>query len=146
MNFLYSTSLQDLSWGEATDFTILNGDLEDTTTVKGKGFLQEVFERIMSSRGDWKLAAAKGASLEQFEGMPNIEDTWTLISERISAELKRDLFLLPSDFAVFVAPISREEIGIRIDFSQEIGYNLEGSNVQLNMIYNTANNRAFIVS
>ena len=145
MQFLFSQEKEDLVWSDSTDFSILNGDLEDTRNYSGKGFIQEVFERIHSSKNDWKLAPEKGATLEQFEGEVNNQDTWNSMAKVLSQELTRDMFLLKSDFEVHIAPLSLHEVGIRIDFVEEIVYNFSEETKQLNMVYNTDTNRAFIV-
>lgn len=145
MKFLFSQETEDLVWSDSTDFSIVNGDLEDTRTIPGKGFIQEVFERIHSAKNDWKLDTEKGATLEQFEGEVNNQETWNEIAKIITQELTKDMFMLVSDFDVFVAPLSQHEVGIRIDFAREIVYNFSNEIKQVNMVYNTDTNRAFIV-
>ena len=146
MNSIISVLKEDLRWSDAGDFTIKNGDIEDTRSSPGMGFRDECKRRIKSAMGDWKLSPKDGASLWTFEGEPNNKETWDKVSYRIGNALTSGMFLLTSDFRVVVAPISVDSIGIRIDFSEYLSSTLGFIIDQISVVYSLEGNRPYFVS
>lgn len=146
MNSIISVLKEDLRWSDAGDFTIKNGDIEDTRQSPGMGFRDECKRRIKSAMGDWKLSPKDGASLWTFEGEANDDQTWNRISYRIAAALTQGMFLTASDFSVIVAPISTDSVGIRIDFSDSLSSVLGFIIDQISVVYSLEGNLPYFVS
>lgn len=135
----------DLKWSNDGDFTLANGDLADTIHVTGSGFLQEVEDRVKSSSGDWKLYPSKGSNLEDFKGENNDPLTWALIEQSITYALTANQFLNKNDFKIVIAPISPDEIAIKIDFDVSLTEVQPDSTISIKMIYNLDGNGPFII-
>jgi len=135
----------DLRWSLDGDFVLVNGDLVDTNAVRGKAFLQEVADRVISSVGDWKLLPQKGSNVDSFIGEPNINTTHARIENSISFALTKDRFLDQQDFKVTAAPISLTQVAVRIDFDTSLTDVVPDSTIRLNIIYDTEGKGPFLV-
>lgn len=136
--------LIDVKWSSDGDFIIEVGDMGDSKVSPGLAFLQEAEDRVKSSFNDWKLQDLKGANLEEFEGRENNQTTWSAIEESIKYSFTKDSWLDASDFSVFVAPVSRFEVGIRIDFNTALTNIVVDSKITIRVIYDLQENRSFI--
>lgn len=145
MSSMINIFKEDFRWSDAGDFTVKNGDIEDTQHSPGMGFRDECKRRIKSSMGDWKLSPKDGASLWTFEGESNNERTWNKIAYRIGAALTDRMFLSISDFKVTVAPISTDAVGIRVDFSEELSSILGFVIEQISVVYSLEGNRPYFI-
>ena len=137
--------LVDISWSSEGDFIINNGDLGDTFQNIGKGFIQEIEDRVKSAFKDWKLLPNRGSDLNEFEGQVNNEDTWRDIELSISLALTRDSFLEQQDFVVTTAPLSNTQIGIRIDFNVALTNIVPDSTITVKVIYDLKGLGPFII-
>jgi len=120
MRTLLSVQKEDLTFSINGDFSIKNGDLEDTFKYKGLGFIEEVELRIKSSYGDWYFEAEKGANLYLFEGKMINQNTLEQLQEAIKSSLTQDDFLTNADFNVAVKVIDINEVAVKIVFSDNI--------------------------
>ena len=145
MNGALNVFKEDLRWSDASDFTIKNGDLEDTSTTVGLGFLDECKRRIASSFGDWKRSPSDGASLWMFEGRMNNEDTWEDVSYAISSSLRNGMFLMSSDFKITIVPVASDAIAGRIDFSSDLMSLLGVVLNPISVVYSLSGNRPYFV-
>lgn len=120
MRTLISVQKEDLTFSMNGDFSIKNGDLEDTFKYRGLGFIEEVELRIKSSYGDWYFEADKGANLYLFEGKMINQSTLEQLREAISNSLTQDDFVTNSDFTVLVKPVDINEVAVKVVFSDNI--------------------------
>jgi len=135
----------DLSWSSSGDFIIENGDLADTFSTEGLGFIQEAEERVKSSAGDWKLLPEKGANIDEYHGEINNLDTWKSIESSITLALTADSFLNKQDFAITIAPITQTEIAIRIDFNASLTAIVPDSTIVIKVVYDLVGKGPFII-
>jgi hypothetical protein len=141
----YVIGRQDFEWSGFGDFIVSGGDITDTRRMKGLGFIEEVELRVKSSFGDWKLEEDKGANLESYRGRMNNKTTWESITNSMTYSLTQDSFLSNSEFKVFVAPVSHNEVAIRIDFSDNIKLKIDERLHTIRMIYNLDGQGPFIM-
>ena len=134
---------EDLLWAESGDFNISEGDIVDTRAVSGSGFMEEIMQRIKSSTEDWKLEPNYGATLQDFEGEENNEETWTRIQLRLTEVLSED-FLQPSQFSINIIPLGDDEIAVRIDFSSDLQVLMGKELPSIKMVYNMITNNSLI--
>lgn len=111
---------EDFKFSQNGDFIVTSGDLEDTSKLKGLGFLEEVEIRVRSSFGDWYFEEEKGANLHLFEGRMITEGLLDSIIEYISNAITADDFLAPIDFTVDARQIDMHEVAVKIVFSDNI--------------------------
>lgn len=104
---LYWTGEGDLILGE-------NGDLLDTKNYEYRGFIQQVQNRIISSRGDWPVHPDVGAGVSDFLGRRNNRETAEEIKLRIIGELAREGLVAPANMKVDVIPVSEKAIIILV--------------------------------
>ena len=145
MSLMTEVVREDILWSQLDDFTVVNGDLADTRSKSGLGFLEEVEIRLKSAIGDWKLDGEKGASIIHFEGRINNEKTWGEISDAISHTLSHDLFLYATQFEVFIIPLSEDEIAIRIDFNKELGILLDEEIPSIKLVYSLVGHQPYVM-
>jgi protein tyrosine phosphatase len=135
----------DLEWSSDGDFVLRNGDLADTKISKGRGFIQEVEDRVKSSTNDWKLLPRRGANIEEFHGEVNNQKTWKSIEAAISFSLVKDGFLEQQDFIVTAAPLSNTEVAVRIDFNASLTDTVPDSKIVVKVAYDLAGQGPFMV-
>lgn len=111
---------EDFKFSQNGDFTIKNGDLEDTFKYQGLGFIEEVEIRIKSSYGDWYFDEEKGANLHLYEGRMITESLLDSIVESISNAFTNDDFLSRVDFEVLVKQVDMHEVAVKLNFSDNI--------------------------
>lgn len=145
MELLRGLSKVDFYWSDSGDFIIENGDIKDTRKTVGAGFIDEVHRRIRSSVGDWKLSPEDGASLHNFEGEPNNDKTWAKIYESILYSLTNDLFVYPDSVKISIAPIDSHEIGIRVDFTEDLDILIGSELPSVKLVYNLSTNQPYIM-
>jgi hypothetical protein len=138
-------NIVDLRWSQQGDFIIKNGDISDTSNKPAEGFLQEVADRIKSSFGDWASMPDRGANIDSFFGAINDENTWDELEMAIEESLTKNYFLFNQDFNVLVAPLSIDEVGIRIDFDTSLTATIPDSTMILKAIYSFKSNEIYIV-
>jgi len=137
--------LVDFEWSLDGDFVVRNGDLADTANSTGRGFIQEVEDRVKSSFGEWKLLSEKGANLEDFEGQVNNEATWKRVEAAIDFSLTKDGFLEQADFTSTAAPVSNIEIAVRIDFNAALTNVIPDSKIVVKVVFDLQGQGPFIV-
>jgi hypothetical protein len=71
---------------------------------------QIIYNRLMSSKGDWFLYQNMGASLETLIGQPNTRETGQKGANMIIEALTYDSFLTESELRVRPVPLSATEI------------------------------------
>lgn len=145
MRQTHTVGKQDFKWSDMGDFIVNGGDLEDTRELQGTGFIEEVQRRVKSGFGDWKLAEDDGANLHVYENRINNEATWRDISDAISFSLTKDFFLVPLDFQVFVAPVSTNEVAVRIEFSDNIRRQIDPKLHNVKIVYNLEGQGPFVM-
>jgi hypothetical protein len=111
---------EDFKFSQNGDFTIKNGDIEDTFKYQGLGFIEEVEIRIKSSYGDWYFDEDKGANLHLYEGRMITESLLDSIVESISNAFTNDDFLSRVDFEVLVKQVDMHEVAVKLNFSDNI--------------------------
>ncbi len=137
--------LIDFEWSPDGDFVIRNGDIADTTNSNARAFIQEIEDRMMSALNDWKLLKNKGANLEDFEGLINNERTWAQIESAVSFALTKDAFLDEQDFIPTAAPVSNDEVAIRIDFNTSLTNVIPDSKIVVKVVFDLQGRGPFIV-
>lgn len=120
MQRFFNVLKKDFLFSRNGDFTIKNGDIEDSSKLNGLGFLEEVELRIKSSYGDWYFEVNKGANLHLFEGRIINVSLLESIKESIQTALTYDDFLVTNDFVVLVMQTDINEVAVKIDFSDNI--------------------------
>lgn len=140
---LLSVLKEDILWAETGDFKIAGGDIVDSRSVKGSGFIDEIICRLRSASGDWKIRPMYGADLQDFEGETNDQRTWGNVQARIS-EVLTDELLSSGDFSINIIPLGDDEIAVRIDFSQGVKQELGTELPPIKMVYNMITNNSFI--
>jgi len=138
-------NLIDMKWSFDGDFLLENGDIADTSSQAGLGFIQEVKDRVTSSFGDWRLLPGRGSDIDEFHGQINNQNTWENIERAITFSLTSDLFLDKQDFAISIAPITESEIAIRIDFNVSLTGAPPDSTIVLKIIYDLTGKGPFII-
>lgn len=111
---------EDFKFSQNGDFSVRNGDLEDTFKYQGLGFIEEVELRIKSSYGDWYFEEDKGANLHLFEGRMITENLLDNIIEAIKNALTYDDFLSMVDFQTEAKQIDMNEVAVKVIFSDNI--------------------------
>jgi hypothetical protein len=137
--------LIDFEWSADGDFVFRNGDLGDTKISTGRGFIQEVEDRTKSSFSDWKLLPNKGANIEDFHGENNTEEVWKRVESAVGFSLTKDGFLDQQDFLVTVAPVSNDEIAVRIDFNTSLTDVIPDSKIVVKVTYDLLGQGPFMV-
>jgi hypothetical protein len=106
----------DLYFSYEGDFAIENGDLKDTDgEIRLRSDTQEFRTIIQSAVNDWALEPFLGANLDEYVGEQNTRITADHIEAQIMRSISRDRTLDIEDVIVSVAPLSPEDILIRID-------------------------------
>lgn len=136
--------LTDMEWSSQGDFVLFGGDLSGTSSKLGMAFIQEVEDRVKSSTDDWKLLPNRGASIDNFKGELNNEDTWKGIESTIEFSLIKDQFLESQDFVVTAGPLSNEDLGVRIDFNTSLTGNLLDSTIIFKIVYDLTGEGPYI--
>lgn len=137
--------ITDFSWSPEGDFILKDGDIGDTFKNTGKGFLQEVEDRIKSSLSDWKIYGTRGAGISAYEGEINDESTWVSIQGSIEYALTNDSFLDRGEFSIEIAPLSNTSIGIRVDFNTALTYTSADSTITVKVAYDLSGDKPFII-
>lgn len=145
MRQTHTVGKQDFKWSGMGDFIVSGGDLEDTREIQGMGFMEEVERRVNSGFGDWKLAEDDGSNMHIYEGRINNQATWRDISDAISFSLTKDFFLVPLDFQVFVAPVSTNEVAVRVEFSDNIRRQIDPRLHNVKIVYNLEGQGPFVM-
>jgi hypothetical protein len=109
----------DFLWdGTLGDFAISNkGDWASTEFDPLHAIAQDVYTRVKSDRGDWPEAPLLGATLSDFVGEPNSQDTGTKMKKRILTALQTYGTIRPADVLIDVIPISKEQVAVTIKLS-----------------------------
>lgn len=141
----FRLDIVDMRWSSSGDFVVHNGDLADTSDEVGRGFIQEIQDRTMSSFGDWKLLPGKGSDIDEFHGNINNEETWDNLERRLTFAYTNDLFLDKQDFSITIAPITESEVAIRIDFNTALTDIVPDSTIVLKIVYDLSGKGPFIV-
>lgn len=137
--------LVDFEWSHDGDLVFRNGDIADTKISTGRGFIQEIEDRVKSSTKDWKLLPNKGADIEDFHGETNNESTWKRIESAISFSLTKDGFLEEQDFKTTAAPMSNTEVAIRIDFNTSLTNVIPDSKIVVKVAYDLLGQGPFMI-
>jgi hypothetical protein len=140
-----SFEIIDYAWSVDGDFELRGGDIATTSTKRGKGFLQEVRDILMSSTGDWLLDRQRGANIDAFIGEVNSSNTRTRIEESIKFALTKDGFLEKQDFIVTAARASTTQTVVRIDFDTSLTDGEANSTIQFNIVYDTDGKGPYII-
>lgn len=127
---------QDLLFSETGDFVVKNGDLQDSRSLQGLGFLEEIENRLKSSFNDWKLNPGYGANLSSFRGLNNNKVLWSRIVDSINYSLTQDHFLLSSDFSVYATGINESQVAVKIIFSDNIRKNIDYRIQDIRIVFN----------
>jgi hypothetical protein len=110
----------DLLFSLNGDFVFEHGDIKDSLSLEGLGFIEEVEPRIKSSQNDWYFEPDKGANLETYEGRMITPALIENIKESIKNCLTYEDFLTTNNFIVDVAVIDISEVAVKIIFSDNI--------------------------
>lgn len=145
MSIEISVKREDLLWSSSGDFVLDRGDLADSRGITGTAFVEEIERRLKTSYGDWKLRPVEGANMHLFRGKNNDQTTWAEISDSIIHGLSFDHFLSPSDFEVFVAPISHSEVAIRVEFADNIKTMIDDRVENIKIVYNLMGSGPYIM-
>ena len=145
MQHYFNMQKEDILFSRNNDFSIKNGDLEDSLGIPGLGFLEEVELRIKSSYGDWYFDEQKGANLYLFEGQMITVSLLENLRESIQTALTYDDFLITNDFKVSVAQIDMDEVAVKIEFSDNIQKYIDYTIHDVKIIFNFKNGTPKIV-
>jgi len=125
----------DLHFSAYGDFKLQGGDFVTTVGTEGGAVIQEIQDRVKSYPGDWLIMPRRGCLMSDFAGEPNNAETHSEIESAIKTALSYDRFLVGNDFEVLVAPVSRSQIGIRLDLVSPIGSEYLRSTKTIKIIY-----------
>lgn len=135
----------DYEWTADGDFALRGGDIATTVNKRGKGFLQEVRDRVMSSYGDWLLDKQRGANIDTYVGEINSPSMRAEIEDSIRFCLTKDGFLEKQDFTVLAARASTTQVVVRIDFDTSLTNGEADSTIQFNIVYDTDGKGPYII-
>lgn len=106
------------------------GDLKSTQTLYAGSLLQEMRDRVRSSKGDWKLRPNVGANLSSLIGENLTSQLIDRITQRIETELVYDRLLTAGEYEILPLQIGKHNLIFRIvvsspngELSFMIGYN-----------------------
>lgn len=138
----------DLTWTSRGDFLIgHDGDLSDTAADPLRSIFQEIRTRVMSDLGDWLFYQDVGASLSDFVGEPNNKITAEAIKTRIISSVSRHGLVARGDISVRYMPVDIDQIMFRVSISvMPTARNAGSANLQINLLYNYAENNVYVVS
>lgn len=137
----------DLAWTSRGDLVIgHDGDLYDTSTDPLRSIFQEIRTRVMSDLGDWLMYPDVGASISDFVGEPNNKIVAEAIKTRIIASLARHGLVAREDVSIRYMPVDIDQILFRVSLSvMPTARNAGSANLQINLLYNYAENNVFTV-
>lgn len=137
----------DLAWTSRGDLVIgHDGDLYDTSTDPLRSIFQEIRTRVMSDLGDWLMYPDVGASISDFVGEPNNKVVAEAIKTRIIASLARHGLVAREDVSIRYMPVDIDQILFRVSLSvMPTARNAGSANLQINLLYNYAENNVFTV-
>lgn len=106
----------DIMWDDtAGDFVLSNeGDIASTIHDPLRAVLQDIFTRVKSDKGDWSETPRLGASLSDFVGEANSENTGLQIRKRLLSALQTYGTINESDIFIDVVPISNSQVAVTI--------------------------------
>ena len=108
----------DLAWLWSGDFNLsVDGDLEDTANDTLLSLRQEIQTVVASELNDWELYPGYAATLSDFVGEPNNQDTAAAIHDRIRIALTANGVVVESDLKIKVIPVHRHKVLITIRVS-----------------------------
>ena len=91
-----------------------DGDILDTSAVKGRSLLQEIRTRLDSTRGEWMLNKTIGANLKSYLGEARTASTIGVIVNAMAYALCFDGLIETGDLEIIPLPINRSEVMFRI--------------------------------
>ena len=120
----------DLWFTEDGDLDVSSdGDLRSTKGFFGRAVLQEIRDRIRSKRGEWRLTAAVGSTIESFLGEAGTRINIDAAANEIERALTFDRFLLPGELEVIPMQLANDIAVFRIvvftregELTTQIGY------------------------
>lgn len=135
----YHRSKVDLVWTDAGDYTVdtVRGDLQDTTSLQYRAFVQQIVTRIQSSSGDWRLQPSVGTDLNRYLGKPNTSKLGADIKNSVMGSLTRGGMMSANELVVEVFPISKHQIAILLRI-QPSG---DREQIRLSFTYNSQDNK-----
>lgn len=128
-----------MMWSDSGDYVIdpVKEDLQDTTSLSYRAFIQEITTRIQSNTGDWRLQPTIGTNLDKFLGKPNTSKIGIEIQNTVSSALTRGGFIASSEFTIDVFPIDKHQIAILL----LIRPSGDRDQIRLSFTYNSKDNK-----
>ena len=108
----------DLAFSWNGDFDVsAEGDLLDTSNDTLLSLRQEIHTIMASDLNDWELYPGYAATLSDFIGEPNNQNTAAAIHDRIRMALTANGVILESDLRIKVIPVHRHKVLVTIKVS-----------------------------
>lgn len=135
----FHRSKVDLAWADTGDYAVdpVKGDLQDTTSLQYRAFIQQIVTRIQSSRGDWRLQPTIGTDLDRYLGKPNTSKLGTDIRNSVMGSLTTGGLMAAGELTVDVFPIDKHQVAILLRI-QPSG---DREQIRLSFTYNSQDNK-----
>jgi len=105
----------DCVWSWNGDFDVsVEGDLADTANDTLLSLRQEIHTIAASELNDWELYPGYGATLSDFVGEPNNQETAAAIHDRLRMALVANGIALESDLKIKIIPVHRHKVLITV--------------------------------
>jgi len=138
----------DAMWGWSGDYSIKDGDLEDTMEDFLISLFQDIHTVAASSLQDWEEYPRLGATLDDFLGEPNNPTTASAISNRLKVSLISAGIVQEGDLAIKVVPVHNNKVFIVVGISAaSTAYNSlpEGQKLITSLIFDTAEQNVYFL-
>lgn len=124
------------------------GDLADTSDNLLASVVQEIQTIVKSEVGDWLADPSVGATLSDFVGSPNTQDTANKLYTRLIIKLTENGIVSREDLNIQIVPVGIYQVMIMISVSVAVTANNKltaGQVVNVNIIYDTSENGILVV-
>jgi hypothetical protein len=124
------------------------GDLADTSDNLLASVVQEIQTIVKSEVGDWLADPSVGATLSDFVGSPNTQDTANKLYTRLIIKLTENGIVSREDLNIQIVPVGIYQVMIMISVSVAATANnklVVGQVVNVNIIYDTSENGILVV-
>lgn len=100
----------DARKGDIVFKTDRDGECDIALTDEYHTAEQDLKNRLLTQRKDWRSHPDIGADLERFVGQPNTRETGQMILDSIKESLMYDARFTPADTTVHVVPITQDKV------------------------------------
>ena len=139
----------DTKFDWSGDYSIgSDGDIADTSDDLLASLVQEIQTICKSEVGDWLADPSVGATLSDFVGSPNTQDTANKLYTRLIIKLTENGIVSREDLNIQIVPIGIYQVMIMISVSVAATANNKltaGQVVNVNIIYDTSENGILVV-